>query len=60
MCDKAILENGGTLELVLDQFKTHEMCDKLLIIMFVHKNLFLHAIKLKKYVIKLLILILLQ
>ena len=25
MCDKAILENGGTLD---SQYKTQEMCDK--------------------------------
>ena len=28
MCNKAILENGGTLESVRDRYKTHEMCDK--------------------------------
>ena len=28
MCDKAILENGGMLESVLDWYKTQEMCDK--------------------------------
>ena len=28
MCDKAVLENGGTLESVPDQCKTQEMCDK--------------------------------
>ena len=28
MCNKAILENGGTLESVPDQYKTRKMCDK--------------------------------
>ena len=28
MCDKVVLENGGTLESVSDQHKTQETCDK--------------------------------
>ena len=28
MCDKAILENGGTLKSVLDCYKNQQMCDK--------------------------------
>ena len=28
MCDKAILENGGTLESVRDCYKNQEMCNK--------------------------------
>ena len=28
MCNIAILKNGGTLESVPNQYKTHEMCDK--------------------------------
>ena len=28
MCDKAILENSGTLESVPDRYKTQEMCNK--------------------------------
>ena len=28
MCDKVVLENGGTLVSVPDQYKTQEMCDK--------------------------------
>ena len=28
MCDKAILENGGSLELILDCYKNQQMCDK--------------------------------
>ena len=28
MCDKAILENGETLQPVPGQYKTQEMCDK--------------------------------
>ena len=29
MCDKPILENGGTLKYVLDCYKYQEMCKKL-------------------------------
>ena len=28
MCDKAILENGGTLESISGCYKNHKMCDK--------------------------------
>ena len=28
MCDKGILENGGTLKSVPDYYKNHEMCNK--------------------------------
>ena len=28
MCDKAILENGGTLKCVLDCYRNQEMCNK--------------------------------
>ena len=28
MCDKAILENGGTLKFVPDCYKNQEMCNK--------------------------------
>ena len=28
MCNKAILENGGTLKSVPDCYKNHEMCNK--------------------------------
>ena len=28
MCNKGILENGGTLKSVSNQYKTQEMCDK--------------------------------
>ena len=28
MCDKAILENGGTFESVPHNYKNQEMCDK--------------------------------
>ena len=28
MCDKAVLEHGGTLESVPDCCKNHQMCDK--------------------------------
>ena len=30
MCDKAILENGGTLKSVPDSYKYQEMCNKAL------------------------------
>ena len=53
MCDKAILENHGTLKSVPDCYKNQEMFNKAV------ENLFLNAIRLKKCLIKLLILILL-
>ena len=28
MCNKAILQNGGTLESAPDRYKTQERCDK--------------------------------
>ena len=36
MCDKVILENGGTLKSVPDCYKNKKMCDKLLKITFMH------------------------
>ena len=36
LCDKAILENGGTLKSVPDYYKGQEMCNKQLIITLVH------------------------
>ena len=36
MCDKVILENGGTLKSVPDCYKNQKMCDKLLPITFMH------------------------
>ena len=36
MCDKAILENGATLEPVPDCYKNQQMCDKALIITLMH------------------------
>ena len=60
MCDKAILENGGTLKSVPDCYKNQEMCNKAV-------DNYPHALefvpechKTKKFVIKLLILIFLQ
>ena len=38
MCDKAILENGGTLESVPDCYKNQQMCDKAV-------DNYLHALK---------------
>ena len=47
MCDKAVLENGGTSESVPDQSETQEMCERLLRITVMHQNLLLNAISLK-------------
>ena len=60
MCDKAILENGAILKDVPDFYGNQEICNKQLVITLMHYNLFLDAIRLKKCVINLLILILLQ
>ena len=58
MCNKAILENGRTLESVPDRYKTQEMCDKAV---DNYADAFaLIAIRLKICVIKPSILILLQ
>ena len=46
ICDLAILENGGPLKSVSDCYKKWVI--KLLIITFMHLNLFLNTIKLKK------------
>ena len=60
MCDKAILENGGTLESVRDCYKNQEMCNKAVdsyphALEFVSK-----CFKTQKSVIKLSVLIFLQ
>ena len=54
LCDKSILENGGTLKSVPDCCKSQELCSviMLLIIILMHRNLLLNAIRLKKCVIK--------
>ena len=57
MCDKAILEKAGTLQYFPDCYKNQEMCNKAVEI-YPHSFL-LNAIRLKKYVIKLFILVLL-
>ena len=36
MCDKAILENCGMLESVLDCYKNQQMCDKAVDIILMH------------------------
>ena len=57
MCDKAILENGGTLKSVPDFYKNQEMCNKV-VDNYPHRlELFS---ELKKCEIKLLMFILLQ
>ena len=59
MCDKAILENGGTLKSVPDCYKSQQMCDKA-------ADNYHHALKfvpncyMTHFMIKLSILILLQ
>ena len=59
MCDKAILEDGGIL-VCSDCYKNQEMCNKV-VDNYPHAlNLFLNVIRLKKCMIKLLILLLLQ
>ena len=60
MCDKAVLENGGTFKSVPDCCKINSCVIKLLAIILMHYNFFLNIIRLKKCVIKLLILMLLQ
>ena len=60
MCDKAILENGGTLKSVPDGYKNQEMCNKA-VDNYPHALEFVpECYKTKKFVIKLLILIFLQ
>ena len=61
MSDKAILENGGTLKSVPDCYKNLKMCNKA-VDNYPHalELLFVNATRLKKCVIKLLILILLE
>ena len=60
MCDKAILENGGTLESVSDCYKNKKMCNKVVDNYSHALEFVLEYYKTKKCVIKLLILFLLQ
>ena len=60
MYNKRILENGKTLKPDLTATKLMKCVIKQLIITLMHSNLFQNAIRLKKYVIKLSVLILLQ
>ena len=60
MCNRAIIENGGTLKSVPNRYKTHEMCNKAV-------NNYIHALeivpdlyRLPKCVLELLIVTLLQ
>ena len=57
MCDEAILENGGTSKSVPYCYKNQEMCNKAVRSYLHALNLFLNAVRLKKCVIKLSILI---
>ena len=59
MCDKAILENGGTLESVLDCYKSQQMCDKA-VDNYHHTIKFVPDYYMTHFMIKLSILILLQ
>ena len=58
MCDEAIAYNGGTLKFVQIVFKKR-FVTKLLINMLIHQNSFVVAIRLKKCVINLLIIMVL-
>ena len=60
MCDKASLENGGTLKSVSDCYKNKKMCDKVVDNYSNALKFVLECHKTKKCVIQLLILILLQ
>ena len=60
MCNRAIIENGGTLKSVPNRYETHEMCNKAV-------NNYIHALeivpdlyRLPKCVLELLIVSLLQ
>ena len=60
MCDRAILENGGTLKSVPDRYKNQEMCHKA-VDNYPHVlNFVLEYYQMQKFVMKLLILILLK
>ena len=48
MCDKAILENGGTLKSVSNYYKNQERCNKAVGNYRMRQNLFLNAIRVKK------------
>ena len=53
MCNRAILENVGTLKSVPDCYKNKKMCNQAVdTYARVLENLFLNAIRLKKYMIK--------
>ena len=60
MCDQTILENGGTLKSVPDCHKNQKMCNKAVYNYHHALAFFFFAIRLKKCVIKLSRLILLQ
>ena len=47
MCDKAILETGGTFQSVPDCFKNKKMCNQALDIYLIHYNFFPIALRLK-------------
>ena len=60
MCNKALLKSGGTLESVPIRYKTHELCIKA-VDNYAHAlEFYLVDIRLKKFVLELFIIILLQ
>ena len=59
MCDKAVVENGGTLQFVPDNYKNKKMCNQAVDNDVYALKYVTEALNLKKYLIKLLTLILL-
>ena len=59
MCDKAVVENGGTLQFVPDNYKNKKMCNQAVDNDVYALKYVPEALNLKKYLIKLLTLILL-
>ena len=59
MCDKAVVENGGTLQFVPDNCKNQKMCNQAVDNDVYALKYVPEALNLKKYLIKLLTLILL-
>ena len=60
ICDKVIIENSRMLGFILDCYKDQKNCDKPVIIILMHYDLSQIGTRLKKCVIKLSVLILLQ
>ena len=60
MCNKAVVKYEETLNFVHGSYKNQNICNQAVDIIQMHYNMFPNALKLKKCVIKLLILIFLQ